>query len=152
MNETLIKNWNAKVGVEDEVYHLGDVILSRDYDVIRRLNGVKHLIVGNHDIENLHFKSFRELWVSINNYYEITIGETKAVLSHYPFERWNKMSYGSLHFHGHCHGTLKNEIPNRFDVGIDCHHNLEPFDIDEIKQTKFYREWSKKVNEIPYIE
>jgi len=52
MNEMLIKNWNSVVGPEDHVYHLGDVALGTFEDSIKclgRLNGIKHLVTGNHD-------------------------------------------------------------------------------------------------------
>lgn len=52
MNEMLIKNWNSVVGPEDHVYHLGDVALGTFDESMRcvaRLNGIKHLVMGNHD-------------------------------------------------------------------------------------------------------
>jgi calcineurin-like phosphoesterase family protein len=52
MNEMLIKNHNAVVAPDDHVYVLGDVALGRFEDSIKyvgRLNGIKHLVVGNHD-------------------------------------------------------------------------------------------------------
>ena len=54
-DETIIKNWNEVVGPEDEVYHLGDVMLNNNeygLECIKRLNGKIHLILGNHDTEN----------------------------------------------------------------------------------------------------
>lgn len=51
MDETLIAGWNAAVGPEDVVWHLGDVA-RRPIDVaalLYRLNGTKHLIRGNND-------------------------------------------------------------------------------------------------------
>lgn len=52
MNEMLIKNWNAVVSPEDEVFHLGDVALGPWVEwegILSRLNGTIHLIIGNHD-------------------------------------------------------------------------------------------------------
>ncbi|NBU74861.1 MAG: hypothetical protein EBS30_06540, partial [Planctomycetes bacterium] len=46
-----IKNWNDRVGPNDKVYHLGDVVINRKaLGIMRRLNGDKVLIRGNHDI------------------------------------------------------------------------------------------------------
>lgn len=48
----LVDRWNAVVGPEDIVYHLGDLSLSlNDHvrDVIRSLNGRIRLVAGNHD-------------------------------------------------------------------------------------------------------
>lgn len=52
MNEMLVKNWNEVVGLDDHVFHLGDVALgsfASSIAYVGRLNGFKHLIVGNHD-------------------------------------------------------------------------------------------------------
>lgn len=52
MDETLIENWNRVVKPGDTVLHLGDVTNApgeRFETIWRRLNGTKHLIVGNHD-------------------------------------------------------------------------------------------------------
>lgn len=52
MNEMLVHNWNSVVHPDDTVYHLGDVALGpirESLAYIRRLNGRKVLITGNHD-------------------------------------------------------------------------------------------------------
>ena len=53
MNETIIANYNARVGKNDKVYILGDITHHLTEEearkIIKRLNGVKHLIIGNHD-------------------------------------------------------------------------------------------------------
>lgn len=52
MNEMLIKNWNDVVSPTDHVYHLGDVALGsfeESMKCVARLNGIKHLVMGNHD-------------------------------------------------------------------------------------------------------
>ena len=49
----LVANWNAAVGQDDEVWHLGDFALRLDASALRRfsprLHGRKHLITGNND-------------------------------------------------------------------------------------------------------
>ena len=52
MNEMMVSNWNRVVSPEDTVYHLGDVALGpieESLGYIKRLNGEKILVVGNHD-------------------------------------------------------------------------------------------------------
>ena len=52
MDETLIENWNKVVKPQDKIYHLGDVYFGKGCKpeaILRRLNGTKVLIVGNHD-------------------------------------------------------------------------------------------------------
>lgn len=52
-DEALIAAWNAVVGPEDTVWHLGDFAVeasrARCAEVFSRLHGLKHLVRGNHD-------------------------------------------------------------------------------------------------------
>ena len=52
-DEAIIQNWNSVVTKSDLVYILGDVSLGcpqeKLIDYFKRLNGAKHLIIGNHD-------------------------------------------------------------------------------------------------------
>ena len=51
MDAALIERWNAVVGPQDVVWHLGDVA-RRPADVaglLARLHGTKHLLRGNND-------------------------------------------------------------------------------------------------------
>lgn len=50
-DKQIIKNWNSVVGPEDEVFHLGDVMLGdNDYGLscLKQLKGHIHIIRGNH--------------------------------------------------------------------------------------------------------
>ena len=51
MNEEMVKRWNSVVGPNDTVYYLGDFSLSNNLveAFTQKLNGEKHLIMGNHD-------------------------------------------------------------------------------------------------------
>ena len=53
MNEAIIKKWNDKVKQDDEVYILGDFCFDNQGNkataFLKRLNGKKYLIKGNHD-------------------------------------------------------------------------------------------------------
>lgn len=51
MDEKIVENWNKTIKPQDHVYHLGDVAMKRQHlGIIRRLNGHKRLVMGNHDI------------------------------------------------------------------------------------------------------
>ena len=51
MDEVLVENWNATVKPGDHVYHLGDVALRKQQlGIVKRLNGKRRLVLGNHDI------------------------------------------------------------------------------------------------------
>ena len=51
MDEFMVQAWNEVVKPSDHVYHLGDVAMRKqDLSIVRRLNGHKRLVFGNHDI------------------------------------------------------------------------------------------------------
>lgn len=49
-DEELVRRWNAVVRKHDTVWHLGDVLFGEDsFAILPRLNGIKKLVMGNHD-------------------------------------------------------------------------------------------------------
>jgi calcineurin-like phosphoesterase family protein len=117
MDAVLVERWNAVVGAEDEVWHLGD-FARKPGDVaglLERLQGVKHLIAGNNDPpETLAAPG----WASVAAYAEMALEGRELVLCHYPFRSWNRMHKGAVNLHGHSHGRLK-PMPRQVDVGVD---------------------------------
>ncbi|TFI59140.1 metallophosphoesterase [Sphingomonas parva] len=117
MDATLEAAWNAAVGPDDEVWHLGD-FARRAADVpalLARLNGTKHLVRGNNDPPGT---AAAQGWASVHDYAEIEADGAKLILCHYPFRSWNGMGRGAINLHGHSHGKLK-PIPRQIDVGVD---------------------------------
>jgi calcineurin-like phosphoesterase family protein len=115
MDEGMIERWNAVVGRDDEVWHLGDFArtAAQAAEILPRLKGRKHLILGNNDPQPQP-----EGWDSIAEYAELKLDGVDLVLCHYPFRRWKGMDRGSVNLHGHSHGRLK-PLPRQFDVGVD---------------------------------
>lgn len=140
MNETLITKWNNKVKDNDEVYILGDFCYRSERDVtyyLKRLNGRKHLIVGNHDRAILNHSKVDSLFESINTLAMIQDGSSLVVLCHYPLAEWNMERYGTIHLYGHIH-TDKGETyaymqnkKNAYNVGCML-HNYEPVSLEEL--------------------
>ena len=135
MDEEYIKRWNNKVKKGDEIYILGD--LSFYNKILKRLNGMKFLIIGNHDHLFLDDDEFDQtLFRWVRDTAMIKDGEHRISLFHYPIQVWNEQHHGSLHFYGHVHsntGTMhpmKYEIPNSYNVGIDVIQ--EPMTKEEI--------------------
>jgi len=142
MHEGLIRNYNAKVGPEDECYFLGDTMMGGKKDmpwrmehIFTRLNGKKYLIRGNHD------KHCREDWFKkhfewVDNYHELWATKSTAfVLCHYPLYSWHGMARKAINLHGHCHGNVDraNLATRRIDVGVDgMYSNHSPLSMDEI--------------------
>ena len=117
-DEALIERWNATVGAEDTVFHLGDFARGdgeAKEALLGRLNGEKHLVTGNNDdlatIEAVG-------WASVAAYRELEIDGRRVILCHYAFRTWNQMGKGSVDLHGHSHGKLK-PLTRQYDVGVD---------------------------------
>jgi calcineurin-like phosphoesterase family protein len=129
MDAALLAAWNAAVGPEDEVWHLGD-FARKAGDVpgwLARLNGGKHLVRGNNDPPET---AAAEGWDSVQDYAELEIEGRRLVLCHYPFRSWNGQNKGALDLHGHSHGRLK-PLPRQIDVGVDI-RGWRPVRLEEI--------------------
>ena len=122
MNETLIKNWNACVRPGDLVYHLGDVGFGQAQhmaNIVRRLNGTKRLIIGNHDHKNLKDPTFSNCFDWAKDYYELNEGEKRYILFHYPIDSWNGKNHNSIHLFGHKHQKEDTYKELKMEVGVD---------------------------------
>ena len=130
MNESLIERWNAVVGSRDVVYFAGDFSFDKreaTAQYFKALNGVKHLIVGNHDGNAVQ----KMEWETVSDIKEVKAEGHRFVICHYPMTVWNGSHHGVFHVHGHSHGTLKDKVFGRADVGVDCHPDYRPFTIEE---------------------
>lgn len=141
LNDWIVKQHNSVVNPQDEFYHLGDLTFYRkdQYDLIaknvQRLNGTKHMIVGNHDDESILRRLHHDgLIASYQHYKEIYKDNNKIVLFHYPIYQWNKGHKGSWCLHGHCHGTFNNYTAGGkiIDVGLDAHPKKIPYTYMEL--------------------
>lgn len=110
----LIDNWNNVVGIDDDVYVLGDISWynsTKTIEIFKQLNGNKHLIRGNHDTKVLKNPKMREQFVEICDYKEITSDNgIGLVLSHYPIVAFKNHYRGWWHFYGHVHNTWENDL------------------------------------------
>ena len=123
MTEGMITEWNERVGRDDLVYILGDVAFCSASDaakIVRRLNGRKILVEGNHDRKLVKDVSFRNAFEEIHKYLDINYDGHKIVMFHYPIAEWDQMHRGALQFHGHLHGNTSGlEKYRAKDVGFD---------------------------------
>lgn len=157
MDAEIIRRWNNKVGLDDTVFILGDVIWKTSNDdapkILKQLNGQKILIKGNHDLF-LRNPEARKCFTDIRDYYDTPVtlkdGTTRrCVLSHYYIPMYNGHRYGAIHLHGHSHigdeakvevaiaeamneNGLQNEV---YNVGC-MYWNYEPVTLDEILANK----------------
>jgi calcineurin-like phosphoesterase family protein len=99
MDEEMVRRWNERVRPSDKVYHCGDVVINRKaLGIMRRLNGDKVLIRGNHDIfrDDEYREHFRELRA-----YHVLNG---MILSHIPLHEASLGRFG-VNIHGHTHAN-----------------------------------------------
>ncbi len=146
MDEALVRNWNRMVNPEDTVYHLGDVGLrQRGWENLKHLNGIKHLVRGNHDPrrgrEKREFEAYFETVCDLKTIKTQWTVDTpggpvvhlqKIVLCHYPMVSWDSSCHGSWQLHGHSHGTYKPPVDRlQMDVGVDC-FDFAPVSLDRV--------------------
>ena len=158
MNEELIRRWNLKVGKEDTVYVLGDLIWktanNEAESILRQLNGEIVLIKGNHDTFIKNNRKASSLLREVKEYDDICValedGTIKrCILSHYYMPLYNGHRLNAIHLHGHSHNTVENSIeryitdmlkrsgynPQIYNVGCML-WNYEPVTLDEILARK----------------
>ena len=147
MDEEIIRRWNERVCDDDTVYVLGDAFFKgeeRSIEIMKRLNGHKRLIRGNHDRNN---GKLLRLWESVSEYEEIKDGGHLVVLSHYPMMFYNHQHDGAVMLYGHVHNTgewelvekwqqelLQMDIPARI-INVGCmmdYMNYAPRTLDEL--------------------
>ena len=124
MDEVLIKNWNSRVQPNDPVYILGDMFfhsMSRSIAIMHRLNGLKRIVLGNHDRVIRDNKALQNCFDDIlSPIHNLFVNGKMAVLSHYPLLSWERAGQGSYMLHGHCHGSIPfDKNFRRLDVGTD---------------------------------
>jgi calcineurin-like phosphoesterase family protein len=124
MREKMIKEWNDNVAPEDETFILGDFAFlpaNEAVNVLRRLNGTKILIEGNHDRKTLNDATFRKCFKEVHQYLRIVYNGTVVCMFHYPIAEWDQMHRGSVHLHGHLHGNVSGMEKYRCrDMGMDA--------------------------------
>lgn len=148
-DETLIKNWNEKVGPNDIIFHLGDFAFGSEkqwMNYLDRLNGKKYLVIGNHDWRNLT-PGVCQRFVEVSQQMNINIEGIHIWLNHFPFlcfsGAWKGMD-ASWQLFGHVHTSpyadsgldhqrLVNLFTTQFDVGTD-NNNFTPISFNEVKE------------------
>jgi len=150
MNERIIENWNAVVDQKDaRVYCLGDVSFGTVADteaILKRLNGQKYLITGNHDSIAERCKGF--VWIKdvkmlrIRYQCDLSLnGKIRIWLSHYAHRVWPRSHHGSIHLYGHSHGGLPENVRSRsMDVGLDA-CGLRPISLEHVLAVMRPRKW-----------
>ena len=135
MDDELVRRWNAVVTPNDTVWHVGDFAHRNSTSIAyyrRRLNGVVHLVLGNHDRALTAHEA--GLFASVQTMAEVHVEGATVILCHYPMREWAKAWRGAWHLFGHVHGRLDDQ-PHGFsmDVCVDS-HGYAPVGIARIKE------------------
>ena len=142
----MVDRWNAKVKDGDTVYHLGDVSIARKgLQQVKRLNGRKILIRGNHDV----FKDEDYKEIGFQQIHGVRVFVDKFILSHIPLHPGSVSDRFRVNVHGHLHGnqvmSIKSVGPGPMDIeytdepslGYLCvsveQTNFEPLHFDEVE-------------------
>lgn len=149
MNENMILEWNETIGETDSVFILGDISFGNAKEtsiLLKRLNGKKILVAGNHDAKLIQHQCVIECFDSIHNYLEIDYSGQMFCMFHYPIREWNKFYRESIHLHGHMHGNFLRNYTDQnqkaFDCGIDAMGSIAR-DLDSFIQRSLTRKNAK---------
>jgi len=150
MDQAIIERHNACVGNDDTVYDLGDFAFrcSAEYAVARlhRLNGRRHLLLGNHDkpLRQAHKRGLLDELIAsgrltlvgdtdprIQTALRVSIEGQGIVLAHFAQRSWHGAFRSSWHLYGHSHGNLA-PLHKSMDVGVDT-NDFRPFSLADIQ-------------------
>jgi calcineurin-like phosphoesterase family protein len=141
MDRVMIENWNARVGKEDIVYIIGDFAFRsavNPTEIIKRLNGRKVLIQGNHDWKSLKDPAFRRCFEEICDRKTIQDNNRKVVMDHFPLIEWDGYIKGRYLVSGHIHNNITNNaskcmrmLDNAVNAGVDI-NDFMPVTLDEM--------------------
>lgn len=141
MDELMIERWNKVVKPQDHVYHLGDVVINKFFlGHIKRLNGKKRLIFGNHDI--FPYQKYAEAGFEKLMAYRVLDG---MIFSHIPIGPGSLERF-KVNVHGHLHDNVvtigaahpawsKRDEPDPRYVNVCVERiNYEPISLEELKK------------------
>lgn len=145
MNEKMIENYNKVVGKSDTVLWCGDNFFcsnSKACNVLKRLNGKKVSLLGNHDPDVFQLASRGFEFIADRLY--MKIADRNVVLCH--FDAWNYRSpwdqrYKELRptlkdtevlIHGHTHQKSP-LLFNQVNVGVDA-WGFSPVSYEDVKK------------------
>jgi len=128
MNEIILKNMNSIVKEDDTLIILGDICagLKKRYqeqeELLKKFNGNKILILGNHDHNSTEF--YEKCGYTVGTHLQIK----DYFLNHYPLDDNSQQSLKKIFIeskckkiiHGHKHtGETKNDGIQRLNVCVD---------------------------------
>ena len=137
MNNVMIDNWNKVVKPQDKIYHLGDVSFGNGdlmIAILKRLNGHKRLVMGNHDIYDILY--YAEYFEKVSSWRQFMDMPKPFVCTHYPLHPGSFEYRGAVwNVHGHIHQNvvMKSSVPDNRYINICVEKtNYTPIHLDEL--------------------
>ena len=145
MNLAMVEGWNAVVGDEDLVWHLGDLFwtpeAAREFGPM--LKGSINLLnmpwhhdghwlfeVDQAEIPNIRLVSPIQV-TAWREYSRDGKHPLFVTMTHFPMEEWQASYHGGIHIHGHTHTPGLGHGPHRFNVCVDA-TGFVPLNIESI--------------------
>ena len=133
MNRALINNWNSRITNNDHVYIIGDLYYGgRDAKsreeaiaIVKKLNGILHLVAGNHDFPYLKNMEYHYLFADVDHIRYLKHDGKDIFLCHYPLAEWSGYYRGSWHIYGHIHNQKNtaykhmSKLERALNAGVD---------------------------------
>lgn len=118
-DEYIIASWNSVVDKRDVTYILGDVTMEKkaSYALLDRLNGVKHVVLGNHD----HRQDIPHLLQHVTSVAGM-IQYKGIILTHCPIHPMELEYRFPRNIHGHIHDkvVMLNGCPDSRYICVSC--------------------------------
>lgn len=131
MHDYIITNWNSVVKDNDIVYHLGDVAFkttekAEELDkIMKSLNGIKYLAIGNHD----NAVKLAPYFKNITGWFEFP--KANFIASHFPLGKHLFRHGITRQVHGHLHDEVVGD-PDYISVCVE-RVNFTPIAFEELK-------------------
>lgn len=119
----LIARWNAVVKPADTVWHLGDVYFREGHLALAQLNGLKKLVLGNHDTHPL------DVYTSHFSRVFGAVEYRGCILTHVPVHPCQLQRFAA-NIHGHMHAN-KVDDPRYICVSLE-HTDYAPILADRV--------------------
>jgi len=112
-DEHIIAKWNSVVNKRDVTYILGDITMEKSapYPLLDRLNGIKHIVLGNHDRRQDTKKLF--------DYAESIAGMIQykgIMLTHAPIHPMELEYRFNKNIHGHIHDKVVMKMLDGWEI------------------------------------
>ena len=129
-DDHIVKMWNSVVGKKDTVWVLGDLTMEKSspYYNLDLLNGVKKIVLGNHDMpkpsHNLLMLQYVNSICGV-----VTDRKGRYMMTHIPVHP-NELNRYSINIHGHLHSE---NIDDPRYINVSCENiDYTPIPLDDI--------------------